>query len=267
MLENAQVPASKIRLLEDGECPTVPTDVAAMRVRLDGLLAPLLDAPPASVLLEARRAVVSLAAAAGAADLPAEGSAADAFDWESVTAGIKRPTADVVELATALALKELAVDAARAVASLPAHAGECATAVLLALGDEARTTRKQQIAATAERIAAIEARCASLADENTRLAVAAATAAGGGSSVDSQSIQSGGYGDHLPLGWEQAHDPHGCVYFVNHTTKETTWLDPRTQRPVQPTQVHNSTAAVNSRIDRLEHELRELRGAGVQARH
>ena len=31
----------------------------------------------------------------------------------------------------------------------------------------------------------------------------------------------------LPAGWEQGVTPDGDVYFINHTTKKTTWFDPR----------------------------------------
>ena len=40
----------------------------------------------------------------------------------------------------------------------------------------------------------------------------------------------------LPAGWEQAADEGGRVYFINHETRQTTWLHPTTRKPVQPTQ-------------------------------
>lgn len=30
----------------------------------------------------------------------------------------------------------------------------------------------------------------------------------------------------LPPGWEQRHDPYGRTYYVDHTTKSTTWERP-----------------------------------------
>jgi hypothetical protein len=48
----------------------------------------------------------------------------------------------------------------------------------------------------------------------------------------------------LPAGWEAAVDHLGCKYFVNHFTKETTWLHPITNRPAQPTQTTATTAAL-----------------------
>ena len=36
----------------------------------------------------------------------------------------------------------------------------------------------------------------------------------------------------LPAGWERAVDVDGMSYFVNHFTKQTTWLHPTTNRPV-----------------------------------
>jgi hypothetical protein len=35
----------------------------------------------------------------------------------------------------------------------------------------------------------------------------------------------------LPDGWEAALTPEGIPYFINHITKQTTWVDPRTRRP------------------------------------
>jgi len=38
----------------------------------------------------------------------------------------------------------------------------------------------------------------------------------------------------LPAGWEERHTPAGYAYFVDHNTKTTTWVDPRsTARPIK----------------------------------
>lgn len=31
----------------------------------------------------------------------------------------------------------------------------------------------------------------------------------------------------LPLGWEEARDLDGRSYYIDHSTKTTTWIDPR----------------------------------------
>ena len=31
----------------------------------------------------------------------------------------------------------------------------------------------------------------------------------------------------LPLGWEEARDYDGRVYYIDHNTKRTSWVDPR----------------------------------------
>ena len=31
----------------------------------------------------------------------------------------------------------------------------------------------------------------------------------------------------LPDGWEVAHDFDGKVFYIDHTNKETSWIDPR----------------------------------------
>ena len=31
----------------------------------------------------------------------------------------------------------------------------------------------------------------------------------------------------LPDGWDMARDVDGKIYFIDHTTKKTTWVDPR----------------------------------------
>ncbi|XP_029924468.1 transcriptional coactivator YAP1-like [Myripristis murdjan] len=38
----------------------------------------------------------------------------------------------------------------------------------------------------------------------------------------------------LPEGWEQAVTPEGEVYYINHVTKSTSWLDPRIAQKVNP---------------------------------
>jgi E3 ubiquitin-protein ligase NEDD4 len=37
----------------------------------------------------------------------------------------------------------------------------------------------------------------------------------------------------LPPGWEQRHTPEGRVYFVDHNTRTTTWVDPRRQHYIR----------------------------------
>src|SRR5258708_6871294 len=37
----------------------------------------------------------------------------------------------------------------------------------------------------------------------------------------------------LPAGWEERHTPEGRPYYVNHTTRTTTWVDPRRQTTPQ----------------------------------
>ena len=31
----------------------------------------------------------------------------------------------------------------------------------------------------------------------------------------------------LPDGWEEAHDFDGKVYYIDHTSRTTSWIDPR----------------------------------------
>lgn len=42
----------------------------------------------------------------------------------------------------------------------------------------------------------------------------------------------------LPPGWEQSVTPEGQIYFIDHTTKNTTWLDPRIPPQNQITPTH-----------------------------
>jgi len=37
----------------------------------------------------------------------------------------------------------------------------------------------------------------------------------------------------LPAAWEQRHTPEGRVYFVDHNTRTTTWVDPRRQQYIR----------------------------------
>jgi len=37
----------------------------------------------------------------------------------------------------------------------------------------------------------------------------------------------------LPPGWEQRHNPEGRMYFVDHNTRTTTWVDPRRQQYIR----------------------------------
>ncbi len=37
----------------------------------------------------------------------------------------------------------------------------------------------------------------------------------------------------LPSGWEQRHTPEGRPYFVDHNTRQTTWVDPRRQQYIR----------------------------------
>ena len=34
----------------------------------------------------------------------------------------------------------------------------------------------------------------------------------------------------LPRGWDLGRDYDGKVYFIDHNTKQTTWVDPRSDR-------------------------------------
>ena len=34
----------------------------------------------------------------------------------------------------------------------------------------------------------------------------------------------------LPEGWEQAQNPEGEIYFINHQTRTTSWFDPRIRK-------------------------------------
>eukprot|EP00041_Stephanoeca_diplocostata_P027430 m.753847 g.753847 ORF g.753847 m.753847 type:complete len:1015 (+) comp23174_c1_seq4:297-3341(+) len=53
----------------------------------------------------------------------------------------------------------------------------------------------------------------------------------------------------LPEGWEECTDPYsGCTYFANHITRQTTWLDPRTMYPKQPTQLQLSGRSPSSSL-------------------
>lgn len=57
------------------------------------------------------------------------------------------------------------------------------------------------------------------------------------------SIRSGGYADvPLPAGWEERRTPEGRPYFVDHHTRLTTWLDPRTVQ-VAASAISASTSA------------------------
>ena len=83
----------------------------------------------------------------------------------------------------------------------------------------------------------------------------------------------------LPAGWEQGVTPSGEIYFINHTTKKTTWFDPRIpaqNQRVPLRQFDQANAAVaaampqqaamtpaqkrqqEARLQRLENERRAL---------
>ena len=38
----------------------------------------------------------------------------------------------------------------------------------------------------------------------------------------------------LPTGWQEARTAQGEVYFMNHQTRTTSWVDPRLQRKYSP---------------------------------
>uniref|UniRef100_A0A8D2JB02 WW domain-containing protein n=1 Tax=Varanus komodoensis TaxID=61221 RepID=A0A8D2JB02_VARKO len=37
----------------------------------------------------------------------------------------------------------------------------------------------------------------------------------------------------LPDGWEEARDYDGKVFYIDHNTKQTSWIDPRDRREIQ----------------------------------
>ncbi|XP_060536855.1 transcriptional coactivator YAP1 isoform X2 [Cylas formicarius] len=62
----------------------------------------------------------------------------------------------------------------------------------------------------------------------------------------------------LPPGWEQARTPEGQVYYLNHTTRTTTWEDPRkslaatqhqSSEHLSPHQVHTSPTSTNAKVN------------------
>uniref|UniRef100_A0A3P9ACG0 WW domain-containing protein n=1 Tax=Esox lucius TaxID=8010 RepID=A0A3P9ACG0_ESOLU len=68
----------------------------------------------------------------------------------------------------------------------------------------------------------------------------------------------------LPEGWEQAVTPEGEVYYINHTTKTTSWLDPRlvqsTVSQVKPTTLTSDpVGVVTQRRQQLQAEKDRLR--------
>ncbi|KAG1809007.1 hypothetical protein EV424DRAFT_1529068 [Suillus variegatus] len=61
--------------------------------------------------------------------------------------------------------------------------------------------------------------------------------------VQNPTRSSGGYVDvPLPAGWEERRTPEGRPYFVDHHTRLTTWIDPRTVQ-VAPSAISASTSA------------------------
>ncbi|KAK2737752.1 hypothetical protein FQN57_007399 [Myotisia sp. PD_48] len=56
-----------------------------------------------------------------------------------------------------------------------------------------------------------------------------------------------GTGD-LPSGWEQRYTPEGRVYFVDHNTRTTTWVDPRRQQYIRLYGPPTSTTGITSQI-------------------
>ncbi|EEB09397.1 HECT-type ubiquitin-protein ligase E3 Pub1 [Schizosaccharomyces japonicus yFS275] len=56
----------------------------------------------------------------------------------------------------------------------------------------------------------------------------------------------------LPAGWEQRFTPSGRPYFVDHNTRTTTWVDPRTQ-VVRPTNAATSAQAAFVQPQSLSH--------------
>lgn len=57
----------------------------------------------------------------------------------------------------------------------------------------------------------------------------------------------------LPAGWEQATTPQGEIYFINHETRTTSWLDPR-QRNVNV----GSQSQMNAQIQQQLHKMNQL---------
>lgn len=48
----------------------------------------------------------------------------------------------------------------------------------------------------------------------------------------------------MPVGWEQATAKSGRLYFIDHNTRTSTWLDPRTHRPAHTTNPTDDKTAV-----------------------
>lgn len=73
------------------------------------------------------------------------------------------------------------------------------------------------------------------AQDTQQAATGASTAAanqGGAASMMATGATTAGSGE-LPPGWEQRHTPEGRVYFVDHNTRTTTWVDPRRQQYIR----------------------------------
>ncbi|KAJ1533729.1 DNA-binding transcription factor yap1, partial [Nowakowskiella sp. JEL0078] len=52
----------------------------------------------------------------------------------------------------------------------------------------------------------------------------------------------------LPKEWEESLTPDGVSYFVNHETKETTWIDPRTGKTSPAWKDHNRKTRIQAPI-------------------
>lgn len=62
---------------------------------------------------------------------------------------------------------------------------------------------------------------------NSSNGAASSTSSGGGSNATSQPNAASGQEDPLPPGWEMRYDHYGRRYYVDHTTRSTTWERPK----------------------------------------
>ncbi|KAL5526560.1 hypothetical protein ACEPAF_8284 [Sanghuangporus sanghuang] len=71
-----------------------------------------------------------------------------------------------------------------------------------------------------------------LADDMVESGVARSTSASSATPIAQSSQTTAGLGP-LPAGWEERFTPEGRPYYVDHTTRTTTWVDPRRQTIVR----------------------------------
>lgn len=61
------------------------------------------------------------------------------------------------------------------------------------------------------------------------------TPSAGSSRRNSELVQEGLNNDGLPAGWSSQIAPNGRIFFIDHNSKATSWIDPRTNKPSPPT--------------------------------